>query len=148
MAWGIKFTASNGEVLWYSVRKGYFLSKTRTRFADIRDALAIRKVMVTQYGYSKSAAKLVRLRVKPKARHPEQTSEPSRPIVCHWTRHVLQFFEHSHLPANLAAVAKPFHELAYTIARTVPSNPERTYALRKLLEAKDCAVRAALSKPT
>lgn len=37
-------------------------------------------------------------------------------------------------------------EPAETIVRTLPRNPERTVALRKLLEAKDCAVRAALMK--
>ena len=44
-------------------------------------------------------------------------------------------------------VSKPFGELAQTIVDTLPSNPERTVALRKLLEAKDCAVRALLYKP-
>ncbi len=57
-----------------------------------------------------------------------------------------QFFEFAHLPAHLQAVSKPFSELAAHIIATVPSNPERTVALRKLLEAKDCAVRALLYK--
>ena len=57
---------------------------------------------------------------------------------------MLQFFEYSHLPEHLRIVSKPFGELAYHIVDTVPSNPERTVSLRKLLEAKDCAVRAIL----
>lgn len=57
---------------------------------------------------------------------------------------VLQFFEFSHLPAHLAAVSQPFAELAWTLANG-PQNAETTVALRKLLEAKDCAVRAVLS---
>lgn len=57
---------------------------------------------------------------------------------------MLQFFAYAHLPTNLQADSKPFHELANRICETLPRNPERTVALRKLLEAKDCAVRARL----
>lgn len=57
---------------------------------------------------------------------------------------MLQFFTHSHLPDYLAKVSLPFCQLAEEICLTLPSNPERTVALRKLLEAKDCAVRALL----
>jgi len=57
---------------------------------------------------------------------------------------MLQFFAFDHLPEHLRAVSRPFGELARTICETLPANPERTVALRKLLEAKDCAVRAAL----
>lgn len=59
---------------------------------------------------------------------------------------MLQFFAYAHLPAHLQAVSQPFGELAQQIVATLPSNPERTVALRKLLEAKDCAVRALLYK--
>lgn len=59
---------------------------------------------------------------------------------------MLQFFTYGHLPQNLAEVSKPFCDLANHIVSTLPSNPERTVALRKLLEAKDCAVRALLYK--
>lgn len=57
---------------------------------------------------------------------------------------ILQFFRHKHLPAHLAAVSAPFGDLAAIIVGTLPRNPERTVALRKLLEAKDAAVRALL----
>lgn len=60
------------------------------------------------------------------------------------TDRMLQFFEYAHLPEHLREVSKPFGDLADKIAETLPSNPERTVALRKLLEAKDCAVRAKL----
>lgn len=60
--------------------------------------------------------------------------------------YLLQFFAYEHLPEHLRAVSKPFGELAKQIVETVPSNPERTVAVRKLLEAKDCAVRAVLFK--
>lgn len=59
---------------------------------------------------------------------------------------LLQFFACEHLPPHLQAVSKPFGDLARQIVETLPGNPERTVALRKLLEAKDCAVRALLYK--
>ncbi len=58
--------------------------------------------------------------------------------------YLLQFFRYEHLPEPLQAASKPFAELANRLVETLPSNPERTVALRKLLEAKDCAVRALL----
>lgn len=60
---------------------------------------------------------------------------------------VLQFFAFAHLPPALQAVSKPFHDLAHRLAQG-PQNAEATVALRKLLEAKDAAVRAVLFKPT
>jgi hypothetical protein len=74
--------------------------------------------------------------------------------------YVLQFFAYEHLPSHLQMVSKPFCDLAHaivkgdnvaeagqvTIGAPLPRNPERTTALRKLLEAKDCAVRAVLFK--
>jgi len=58
---------------------------------------------------------------------------------------MMQFFAYEHLPPALQEVSRPFCDLA-TIVASVPRNPERTVALRKLLEAKDCAVRAVLYK--
>jgi len=60
--------------------------------------------------------------------------------------HISQFFAYAHLPAHLQAASKPFGDLAQNIIDTLPRNPERTVALRKLLEAKDAAVRALLAK--
>lgn len=60
---------------------------------------------------------------------------------------ILRFFAYEHLPPNLAKVSAPFCELARSIAAPetgLPRCAERTVALRKLLEAKDAAVRAAL----
>ncbi len=58
----------------------------------------------------------------------------------------MQFFAYSHLPEHLQAVSRPFGDLAQVIFETLPRNPERSVALRKLLEAKDAAVRAKLFK--
>lgn len=59
---------------------------------------------------------------------------------------ILQFFDYGHLPAHLQAISMPFALLADKMVQAVPGNPERTVMLRKLLEAKDCAVRALLYK--
>lgn len=59
---------------------------------------------------------------------------------------LLQFFVFNHLPAHLQIISEPFAALAQQIVKTIPGNPERTVALRKLLEAKDCAVRAIIYK--
>lgn len=57
---------------------------------------------------------------------------------------ILQFFTYEHLPPYLHAVSKPIHELAHSMAATLPPSAETTVGLRKLLEAKDAFVRAAL----
>jgi hypothetical protein len=73
--------------------------------------------------------------------------------------HIMQFFAYAHLPPHLQAVSKPFCDIAFAIVGDergmpagistefpLPRNPERTVALRKLLEAKDAAVRALVAK--
>ncbi len=61
--------------------------------------------------------------------------------------HVLKFFAYDHLPPTLQEISKPFCDLAQQVATRSPDNQETTIALRKLLEAKDAAVRAALPEP-
>lgn len=50
---------------------------------------------------------------------------------------ILRYFKYDHLPKHAQERAKPFCDLAYTVIELPPG-------LRKLLEAKDCAVRAGL----
>lgn len=57
---------------------------------------------------------------------------------------VLRHFRWQHLPEHLAAVSRPFGELAQAIVSSLPSGRERTKALDHLLYAKDAAVRARL----
>ena len=57
---------------------------------------------------------------------------------------ILRYFEYAHLPLPLAKASAPFAELAEHLIITLPRCAERTVALRKLLESKDAAVRAAL----
>jgi hypothetical protein len=60
---------------------------------------------------------------------------------------LLQFFEYKHLPAgDMQECSAMFNALAYTLEKLLPINPESTSAFRKLLEAKDCAVRAIIYK--
>lgn len=56
--------------------------------------------------------------------------------------HMLRYFKYDHLPADLQAVSKPYADMAHQLAHELPQGPETTTALRKLLESKDCAVRA------
>ena len=63
------------------------------------------------------------------------------------SEHIMQFFAFEHLPPKLQGVSEPFGILAKWILSELPRNPERTVALRKLLEAKDAAVRALVADP-
>lgn len=57
---------------------------------------------------------------------------------------ILKYFAYSQLPPHLQEVSKPFCELAHHLVSTLPAGPELSAGLRKLLEAKDCCVRAKL----
>lgn len=59
--------------------------------------------------------------------------------------HILQYFSYKHLPEPLQKVSRWFCDVADLIYFNLPAGPERTVALRKLLEAKDAAVRASLT---
>ena len=60
--------------------------------------------------------------------------------------HPLRFFDFGHLPPQLKEVASPFHRVAAWLVSNLPPSAERSAALRKLLEAKDCAVRAKVDE--
>jgi hypothetical protein len=59
---------------------------------------------------------------------------------------MLKWFECEHLPDDLKIVALQFKALAELTCELCYPGPERTVALRKLLESKDAAVRAALNQ--
>ncbi|MCU0864186.1 MAG: hypothetical protein MUC36_10360 [Planctomycetes bacterium] len=59
---------------------------------------------------------------------------------------ILQFFAYEHLPPHLQAVSKPIGDLARQLESQLPPGAETSAGLHKLLEAKDCFVRAALAK--
>jgi hypothetical protein len=58
---------------------------------------------------------------------------------------IMQYFTYAHLRDDLKETSKRFADTALWIIETLPRNPERTVALRKLLEAKDAAVLAAVT---
>lgn len=56
-------------------------------------------------------------------------------------RDMLELFAYEHLPEHLQVLSKPFHDLAWEIAQRETQRPaEQMTCLRKLREAKDCAV--------
>ena len=59
---------------------------------------------------------------------------------------IMQYFTYMHLKGKLQATSQRFCALAEQIVVNVPDNAERDVALRKLLEAKDAAVRAMITK--
>lgn len=61
---------------------------------------------------------------------------------------ILRYFKFGHLPEPLKAVSAPFADLANQLVEALPPGPELSVALRKLLESKDAAVRAALPAAT
>lgn len=60
------------------------------------------------------------------------------------TEPIMRYFASEHLPTHLRTVSEPYALLALRLVATLPRSAERTVALRKLLESKDAAVRAAL----
>ena len=57
---------------------------------------------------------------------------------------IMKYFEYGHLPEKLQAVSKPIGDLAKQLDGLLPDGAEKSAGLRKLLEAKDCQVRASL----
>lgn len=60
--------------------------------------------------------------------------------------YLLRYFNYEHLPEHLKEVSRPFALLAFDMDKGLPDGSEKSAGLRKLLEAKDCMVRAALDK--
>lgn len=57
----------------------------------------------------------------------------------------IQWFDYDHLPAYLQEVSKACCELAHKMEDELQDGPEKSAGMRKLLEAKDCFVRAAIA---
>lgn len=56
----------------------------------------------------------------------------------------IKYFEYGHLPIHLQRVSQLFHTLAKKLEEELPDSAEKSAGMRKLLEAKDCFVRAQL----
>lgn len=59
---------------------------------------------------------------------------------------IMRHFQFSHLPPHLQAVSEPIGKLAEQMNRDLPDGPEKSAGMRKLLEAKDCLVRASIQE--
>lgn len=57
---------------------------------------------------------------------------------------IIKYFAYEHLPDRLQSISKPICEIARQLDESLPDGPEKSAGLRKLLEAKDALVRAAL----
>lgn len=56
---------------------------------------------------------------------------------------MLQWFATAHIgPPEIKAIITSYAQLAHHFCDEIPPGPERTVALRKLVESKDCMVRA------
>lgn len=64
------------------------------------------------------------------------------------SQQLLRYFAFDHLPESLQAISGDCYSLAASMEAQLPDGPEKTTGLRKLLEAKDCFVRAALPEET
>lgn len=60
------------------------------------------------------------------------------------TAGIARFFASDHLPEHLRPTSQACEELAAQMVAALSDGPELSTGLRKLLEAKDCFVRAAL----
>lgn len=59
---------------------------------------------------------------------------------------LLKWLRHDHLPPQLQDVVKPIDALARSLDATLAEGPEKTAGMRKLIEAKDCFVRARIEQ--
>jgi len=57
---------------------------------------------------------------------------------------IMKYFTYEHLPQHLQAVSADIGQLAQRMENELPDGAEKSAGLRKLLEAKDCFVRAKL----
>lgn len=75
----------------------------------------------------------------------DEMSSPTKPLL-NETDHIMQFFSYRYLPPGLQKIARPFSDFAEFVVQMLPRNAERTVTLRKLLEARDAAMRASLAQ--
>lgn len=80
------------------------------------------------------------------AKIPEDTNMEKLKTCAVYQEPMMQFFSYQHLPPHLQKISENFWNLACYVVNELPRNPERTIALRKLLEAKDNAIRCSIYK--
>jgi len=55
------------------------------------------------------------------------------------------FIGYDHVPEKMVDITAPISELAHKMEKLLPDNPQRALGMQKLLEAKDCFMRARLT---
>jgi hypothetical protein len=60
------------------------------------------------------------------------------------TNPIMRWFDSAHLPPHLQIIVASYRALAETVTLNTADGPEKSTALRKLLESKDAAVRARI----
>ena len=78
---------------------------------------------------------------RPAARRGDRPVAPPAPRH-EATRQILRYFAFTEESAERQAITRPCWELATAMVDALPDGQELTTGLRKLLEAKDCFVRA------
>lgn len=73
-----------------------------------------------------------------------RTTEPTAQAQPQASSPIIAYFACDHLPPKLQAVSAPIRDLALKMDAELPNGAEKSAGLRKLLEAKDCFVRAQL----
>lgn len=81
---------------------------------------------------------------QPSERHMGVGELISRTVEAAKRNPIMRFFEYGHLPEKLQTISKPIGNLAVLMDEELSDGPEKSAGLRKLLEAKDCFVRAKL----
>lgn len=61
-------------------------------------------------------------------------------------KEILKYFQYAHLPSNLQVISGKVFEIVHWMENHLPECAEKDVGLRKLLEAKDCFIRAELNK--
>lgn len=76
---------------------------------------------------------------------PEVAQElPTAEVITRSQSPLMRYFGFKHLPPHIQPVSEKFFDMATWLDQCLVDGPEKTVALRKLLESKDCAVRANL----
>ncbi len=100
-----------------------------------------------RYACTEEARQVLRI---PMPSDPQTTNQAGSPLTLHpeivmpTPSPILRYFGYEHLPEMLKSVSKPFSDIAHAMDATLPDGAEKSAGLRKLLEAKDCMVRAAI----
>lgn len=132
---------TESESLGVTVEVGRFVGENNHHIYTSRSLGASASEFTSVFAAINSATKELIERVETEtAEYVKAQSEP----VDYNISPIMQYFAFAHLPETLQRVSKPIGELATRMDILLPNGAEKSAGLRKLLEAKDCLVRASL----